>query len=174
MSENKATQIEKLNRSLKPPKELGGNFIPDGFEKQFDFMFLAEMSSMREPKDAQDLHSNYNFKDDKLLNEIMVKCGVGGSYVTDIVKERRVPGRPTEQQIREWLPFLLREIEIIRPEYIVVLGKGNYFRNFRLWVEPQIDKNIKVDWVFHYSTQVPKKKFEVRFSEIISKFRKLG
>lgn len=169
MTTNRATQIENLNKSLKPPKELGGNFIPDGFKKQFDFMFVAEMPSMREPKSIQELHVNYNFKGDKRLNEIMAECGVGASYVTDIVKERGVPGRPTEKQIRKWLPFLLKEIDILKPKYIVVIGKNNYFYNFKLWVEPQIDKKIKADWIFHYSTQVPKKKFEVRFNKVISK-----
>jgi len=168
MLKNKATQIENLNKSLKPPKELGGNFIPDGFKPRFDFIFIAEMPSMREPKSMQELHTNYNFKGDKRLNEIIVKYGVGGSYVTDIVKERGVPGRPTEKQIRKWLPHLLKEIDIIKPKCIIVLGKGNYFRNFKSWIEPQIDKNIRTDWVFHYSTQVPKKKFEARFNEVIS------
>jgi len=161
-------ELENLNKSLKPPKELGGNFIPDGYKKQFKFMFIAEMPSMRGPFNAQ----NNNFKGDKLLNETMVKRDVGGSYVTDIVKERGLPGRPTEEQIKKWLPFLLKEISIIKPEYIVVLGKGNYFCNFKPWVEPQIDKNIKIDWVFHYSTQVPRKKFEQKFSEVISKLKK--
>lgn len=177
---DRASKIEKLNKLLKPPKELGGNFIPAGFKKQFDFMFIAEMPSMREPKNVQDLHTNYNFLGDKLLTEKIAKCGLGGSYVTDMVKERGVPGRPTEEQIRKWLPFLFREIGIIKPKYIVVLGKGNYFRNFGLWIEPQIDKSIKADWVFHYAMREPRKKekfktkkekFEMRFSEVISKFR---
>ena len=165
---NRATQIEKLNKSLKPPKELGGNFIPDGYKKQFEFIFIAEMPSMRGPFNTQ----NNNFKGDKLLNETMVKYGVGGSYVTDIVKERGLPGRPTEEQIKKWLPFLLKEISIIKPKYIIVLGKTNYFRNFNLMVDSQIDKNITVDWVFHYARRVPRKKFEQRFCEVISKFIK--
>jgi len=173
MKKGKIAQIKELNKSLKPPKELGGNFIPDGFEKQFDFMFVAEMPSMRKPKRALELYTNYNFKSDKLLNEMMIKYGVGGSYVTDIVKERGVPGRPTEEQLRRWLPFLLEEIKIIGPKYIVVFGKGNYFRSFEPWVEPEISKNIKVDWVFHYCTRVPKKKFEERFKETITRMKKL-
>lgn len=169
---SKATKIENLNKTLKPPKELGGNFIPTRFKKQFDFMLVAEMPSMREPKNVQDLYTNYNFKGDKVLLEAMVSCGVGGSYVTDIVKERELPGRPTEKQIKKWLPFLLKEIDIIKPKYIIVLGKGNYFRNFKPWVEPQIDRKVKTDWVFHYSTQVPRLKFEQRFREVMNRLRR--
>jgi len=169
MPENKATRIENLNKSLKPPKELGGNFIPDGFRKKFDFMFIAEMPSMREPESIQELHTSYNFKGDKRLNEIMAECRVGGSYVTDIVKERGLPGRPTEKQIKKWLPFLLKEINIIKPKYIIVIGKKNYFNNFKLWVEPQIDKKVKADWVFHYVPRIKKDKFESRFREVIFK-----
>jgi uracil-DNA glycosylase family 4 len=134
-------------------------------------MFIAEMPSMRGLKNDKELLVNDNFKGDKLLNETMAKYGVGGSYVTDIVKERGIPGRPTYEQIKEWLPFLLKEIDIIKPKYIVVLGKGNYFGNFKTWVEPRIDKSIKVDWVFHYSTRVPRLKFEQRFREVINRLK---
>ena len=169
--QSKLSKIENLNKALKPPKELGGNFVPDGFKKQFDFMFIAEMPSMREPKNIQDLYINYNFKGDKVLLETMTNCGVGGSYVTDIVKERGLPGRPTEEQIKKWLPFLLKEIDIIKPKYIIVLGEGNYFCNFKPWVKSQIDERVKVDWVFHYSTQVPRLKFEQKFREVINRLR---
>jgi len=172
--DNKLNELEKLNKLLKPPEELGGNFIPDGFKPQFDFIFVAEMPSMREPKNPKDLHTNYNFKGDKSLHKMMIECNVGGSYVTDIVKERKKPGRPVAEQIVKWLPFLLKEIKIIEPKFIIVLGKGNYDTNFQPFIEPKLPKTVKVDWVFHYSTRSQRQrlKFEQRFREVISKFKK--
>jgi len=173
MLENKAIRIENLNRSLKPPEKLGGKFVPEEFEKQFDFMLVAEMPSMREPKDSKDLHTNYNFNGDKGLHKAMIECNVGGSYVTDIVKERRKPGRPVEEQIIKWLPFPLEEIKIINPKFIVVLGKGNYDINFQPFIISKLPKTVKVDWVFHYSTRSRRQKlmFEQRFREVINELR---
>jgi hypothetical protein len=66
-----------------------------------------------------------------------------------------------------WLPFLLQEIEIIQPKAIVVLGRRTYDASFMRFVAPHIPKNIKVDWVFHYSNQVPRKRFEERFRQVV-------
>jgi uracil-DNA glycosylase len=87
------------------------------------------------------------------------------------VKERGKPGRPIKEQIAEWLPFLLKEIEIIKPKHIIVLGKGNYERDFKPFIEPRLSNAIKTDWVFHYSTQVPRWKFEPRFREVINRLK---
>ena len=100
---------------------------------------------------------------------MLVKYGVGGSYVTDIVKKRNIPRRPTKEEIKEWLPFLLKEIEIIDPRAIVVLGKRTYDASFKRNVEPFISQNIKIDYVFHYSSQVPRSKFEQRFAEVVDR-----
>lgn len=169
--DSKLRKLENLNRVLKPPQELGGNFVPVGFEPQFNFMFLAEMPSMREPEDPEELHTNYNFKRDKRLHKIMIECGVAGSYITDIVKERGEPGRPTEEQITKWLPFLLKEIEIIKPSFIIIVGEGNYRRNFKPFIESKIPGGVKMDWIFHYCTQVQTSKLEQKFKEVIARMR---
>ena len=164
-------EIKELNKLLKPPKELGGKFLPEGLEKRFDFMFVAEMPSMNEPGK---ISANFNFNltaRDKFFQEMMVKYGVGGNYVTDIVKERSKPRRPTEKEIKKWLKFLLKEVKIINPKAIIVLGKRTYEQSFRPYVEPNIPGAIKVDYVFHYSSRVPKKKFEDRFREVVGKVR---
>jgi len=173
--DNKLNKLENLNETLKPPRELGGVFLPKGSKKQFDFMFVAEMPSMNIPKDW-DGKSNYNFNvtaRDRFFQEMMIKCGVAGSYVTDIVKKRDVPGKPKEEETQQWLLFLLKEIEIIEPKAIIVLGKRTYEASFRPFVEPLIPKGIKVDYVFHYSQQGAKTNAEVeqRFSEVIGKMK---
>jgi uracil-DNA glycosylase family 4 len=169
---NILSKLNNLNKSLKPPGELGGRFLPVGYKEKFDFMFVAEMPSMNEPKKISDKYDNFNFSitaRDKFFQEMMIKNDVAGSYVTDIVKQRDIPRRPTKQEIQKWLPFLIKEIEIIKPKAIIVLGRRTYDASFKPFIEPFIPKNIKVDYVFHYSQQGAKTNAEVqqRFSEVI-------
>lgn len=171
---NKLNQLENINKVLKPPQELSGIFLPEDSKKRFDFMFIAEMPSRNVPSDW-DGKSNYNFnvtKTDRFLQNMMVRCDVDGSYITDIVKESNIPREPTEIEIQKWLPFLLKEIEIIQPKAIIVFGKRTY-KIFGQFVKPLITNEIKVDWVFHYSQQGAKTNVEVeqRFSEVINKIR---
>ena len=171
---NKLNKLENLNKLLKPPRELGGVFLPISLQKrQFDFMFVAEMPSMNEPKDW-DEKRNFNFDvtaRDRFFQDMITKYKVDGSYATDIVKERDVPRRPTKKEIQKWLPFLLKEIEIIQPKYIVVIGKRTYETSFKPFIKLKISKEIKIDYVFHYSSQVPRNRFEQKFSEVISQMR---
>lgn len=163
-----------LNKPLKPH---GGVFLPENFPKQFEFMLIAEMPSMNKPKDKTTNASSFNFDvtaSDRFLQELMTKYGIAGSYVTDIVKTSDLPRRPTQKEVEQWLPHLLKEIEVIQPKYIVVLGKINYEHNFKRFVGPFISKGIKVDWVYHYSQQGSKTNAEVeqKFAEIINSMRK--
>ncbi|KPJ56372.1 hypothetical protein AMJ49_05015 [Parcubacteria bacterium DG_74_2] len=171
----KLKKLENLNKLLKPPKELGGRFLPEGFRGQFDFIFIAEMPSMNEPKTLSK-YKNFNFgvtARDRFFQEMLIKYGVAGSYVTDIVKQRDIPKKPAREEIKKWLPFLLKEVEIIQPKAIIVLGRRTYDASFKPFVEPFIPKNIKMDYVFHYSQQGAKTNTEVeqRFSEVIRKIR---
>jgi uracil-DNA glycosylase family 4 len=171
---NKLNKLKDLNKILKSPDELGGMFLPKGYKERFDIMFLAEMPSMNEPKDERKRSKNYNFgitARDIFFQEMMKKYSVAGCYVTDIVKGRDIPRMPTKAEIEKWLPFLLKEIVIIKPKAIVVLGLRTYKKSFKPFVEPSINKNIRVDYVFHYCSQVTRKKFEQRFAEVISKVR---
>lgn len=172
---DKLNKLENLNKSLKPSRELIGVFLPKGSRKQFNFMFVAEMPSMNEPKDW-DGKSNYNFdvtKRDKFLQDMMVKYGVGGSYTTDIVKERDIPRGPTKKEVQKWLSFLLKEIEIIQPKVIIVLGKRTYEVSFKPYIESLIPTEIKVDYVFHYGPRVSRNKFERKFSKVINRMKNI-
>ncbi len=166
--------VQVLNASLRPPEFLGGVFLPKDYKEQFEFMFVAEMPAMGEPEEGEARRRNFNFdvtERDKFLQMMMVKYGVAGSYVTDIVKKRDVPRRPTKREIEEWLPFLLSEIAMIRPRAIIVLGRTNYEASFGPFIHGLIPKGIEIDWVFHFGNQVPKHKFEKRFSEVMDTIR---
>jgi uracil-DNA glycosylase family 4 len=163
-------RLEALNAALNPAHDLSGIFLPIESEKQFDVMFVAEMPSMNVPKGWVPGDPIPNFSEtarDRFLQEMMVKYRVAGSYITDIVKTRDVPRKPRPDEITKWLPFLLEEIEIMRPKALVVLGKRTYDGSFTPFVARHIPKTIKVDWVFHYSNQVTRKKFEERFRDVI-------
>jgi len=169
----KLKKIEELNKSLNNPEELAGMFLPKGCKERFDIMFVAEMPSMNELKDdlAKD---NFNFgvtARDRFFQEMLIKYDVAGSYMTDIVKARDIPRQPTEKEIKKWLNFLLEEIKIISPKVIIVVGQRTYEQSFRPFVEPLLSKNIKIDYIFHYCSQVPRDKFEERFKEIIGKLK---
>lgn len=165
--------LTDLNGKLKLPKQLSGVFLPKNSIKQFDFIFVAEMPSMNVPKNW-DGKTNYNFditSRDNFLQIMMENYKVDGSYVTDIVKERKKPGKPSPKEIKKWSDFLIQEIKIIKPKAIVILGKRTYEASFKPFIEPQISKEIKVDYVFHYCSQVSRKKFENRFKEVLSRIK---
>jgi uracil-DNA glycosylase family 4 len=137
-------------------------------------MFLAEMPSLREPKGDGRKHTNFDPSAgarDRFLNDMLLKYGVDGSYVTDIVKTRAVPRRPTRVEILTWVPFLLEEIAIIQPKALVVLGKRTYEQSYLPHVASGIKAGVLVDYVFHYSNQVPREKFEQRFALVIGRLR---
>ena len=170
--DDKLKMLNDLNRPLKP---LGGLFLPPGTKEQFEFMFVAEMPSMNEPEEIKNGES-FNFgvsAPDRLLQKLMAENKVSGSYVTDIVKKRDKPRRPTKEEIMYWRPVLLEEIKIIQPKYIVVLGKTNYELNFRKYIEPMVSAPIKIDWVWHYSQQGSKTNAEIeqRFFDVVNRMR---
>ena len=172
--EDRLTKLEALNKTLNPACDLSGLFLPVEAPKQFNVMFVAEMPSMNVPKGWVQGDVIPNFSEtarDRFLQDMMVKYG-GGSYVTDIVKTRDYPRQPTRDEVSRWLPFLLKEIEILQPQALIVLGKRTYDASFVRFVAQHIPKNIKVDWVFHYSNQVPIKKFEERFCQVVGKIER--
>ena len=176
MDKEKLRKLMELNERLNPPKELGGVFLPKEFDERFDIMFVAEMPSRNEPKERSLVNCNFNFdvtSEDKFLQRMMTKCGVAGSYITDIVKSRDVPRMPIKEEVEKWRPFLMKEIEIIQPKAIVVLGKRTYEGSFKPFIEDSVPKEIIIDWVYHYSQQGSKtnKDVESKFAEVISKIK---
>ncbi len=168
---NIENKIKKINSKLIFPKEISGTFLPSGYKKQYKFMFLAEMPSQQEPKNGLKKEDNFNItKRDKLLQNTMIKYGVAGSYITDIVKSRDMARQPFKKEVEKYRDFLLKEIEIINPEIIVVLGKRTYEESFFKYIKSYINKSIICDYVFHCSSQVPKNKFINRFKKVINKY----
>lgn len=62
----------------------------------------------------------------KYLNTVLVKNNIDRSklYITSVVKQSTLGNRkPTEDEIRYWMPYLVDEIKRIRPKIIVLMGE---------------------------------------------------
>ena len=61
----------------------------------------------------------------QLLNKMLLAINVDrkDAYVTNVIPWRPPQNRtPTDQEILEFLPFLQKQIEIIRPKFLFLLG----------------------------------------------------
>jgi DNA polymerase len=62
----------------------------------------------------------------KLLDELLAEAGLARSdvWITNVVKARPPGNRdPKAPEIAHWMPWLARELEIIRPRLVVPLGR---------------------------------------------------
>ena len=62
----------------------------------------------------------------KLLDELLAEAGVvrADVWITNVVKARPPKNRdPKAPEIAHWMPFLVRELELIQPQLIVPLGR---------------------------------------------------
>ena len=60
------------------------------------------------------------------LNKVLARNSINRSelYITSVVKQATPKNRrPTEQEIRHWMPYLIDEIRRIKPKIIVLMGK---------------------------------------------------
>lgn len=74
----------------------------------------------------------------KVLDEMLssIKLNRNDVYITNVLKDRPEENRdPTDEEIKLYFPFLVRQIEIIKPKVIVTLGRFSMFyiiEKFRL------------------------------------------
>jgi hypothetical protein len=167
----KINALSELNEQLSPPEELCGLFLPIGAEQRDDVLLLAEMPSMNEPKGPS--QSPYNFgvtARDRFFQDMLIKYGMSGVYVTDIVKRRDIPRRPSKLEVEQWLPFLEKELSILCPNMIIVIGKRTYYDSFLRFAIEHLDEHFRHDFIFHYCSQVPRQKFEGRLREVVCRY----
>ena len=76
-------------------------------------------------KEEEKLGRPFVGRSGRLLNEVLEKAGIERDkiYITNIVKFRPPKNRkPKSSEVKEFLPILHEEIEIIRPKIICLLG----------------------------------------------------
>jgi DNA polymerase len=85
-------------------------------------MFIGEAPGEREAKTGRPFVGASG----KFLDELLQSAGIRRQdvYITNIVKDRPPENRdPTQEEIRLYAPFLLKQIEIIQPQIIATLGR---------------------------------------------------
>jgi len=85
-------------------------------------VFVGEAPGENEAKQARPFCG----RSGKLLDEMLASIGLDREkvYITNLVKDRPPENRdPTPEEIELYSPFLDQQIEIIKPEVIVMLGR---------------------------------------------------
>lgn len=85
-------------------------------------MFIGEAPGKRE----DELGRPFVGASGKFLDEMLASIGLkrGDAYITNIVKYRPPNNRdPLPEEKAEFAPYLLKQIQIIKPEVIVTLGR---------------------------------------------------
>jgi uracil-DNA glycosylase len=131
MTNDKTALLEKiaeeiLNLEESPlysyRKENNYSFVLGEGSIEAKIMFIGEAPGEKEAKTGRPFVGASG----RFLNELLQSIGMNREdvYITNIVKDRPPNNRnPSVKEIRLYQPFLLRQIEIIRPEVIVPLGR---------------------------------------------------
>ena len=129
-SENKvsANKISQLYKSISIDKKesLGGSsnqFVFGIGDPNADLMLVGEA-----PGEKEDIIGEpFVGRSGKLLNKILSAIDINrndGVFITNVLKTRPPNNRdPLASEIKEWEPYLISEIKIIKPRLIVALGK---------------------------------------------------
>ncbi len=85
-------------------------------------MFIGEAPGKNEAETGRPFCG----KSGKVLDEMLESISLNRSdvYITNVVKDRPQENRdPTEEEIKLYVPFLKRQIDIIQPKVIATLGR---------------------------------------------------
>ncbi len=120
---DKAKQLEKVLTDLKAlPLYEGSNFVPGEGSPDADILFVGEAPGKKE----DELERPFVGASGKFLTEMLGLIGLKRDdvYITNIVKQRPPDNRdPLPEEIEAHWPLLMRQIEIIEPKIIVMLGR---------------------------------------------------
>ena len=124
-SVNKISQLYK-SISIHKKESLGGSsnqFVFGVGDPNADLMLIGEA-----PGENEDIKGEpFVGRSGKLLNRILAAIDMNrndGVFITNVLKSRPPNNRdPLASEIKEWEPYLISEINIIKPRLIVALGK---------------------------------------------------
>jgi len=113
----------------------------------------------------------------KLLNQILKKNKISRKklYITNLIKVKLPNNRkPTEKEIKKWLPKLKREIKKIQPKIIVLLGESATKALLNKKLKKIRGKIIKQDNISYLATYHPSAARFPKIRKAIEKdFRKI-
>ena len=124
-SANKISQLYE-SISIHKKESLGGSsnqFVFGVGDPNADLMLIGEA-----PGEKEDIKGEpFVGRSGKLLNRILAAIDMNrndGVFITNVLKNRPPNNRdPLASEIKEWEPYLISEIKIIKPRLIVALGK---------------------------------------------------
>jgi DNA polymerase len=131
MSEDKAAKLEAIEAAVNHLKESPlyeyrqrNNYQAVIGEGDLDaaIMFIGEAPGEQEAKSGRPFVGASG----RVLNDLLATIGLerGDVYITNVVKDRPPDNRdPRVTEIELYTPFLLRQIEIVRPHVIATLGR---------------------------------------------------
>jgi uracil-DNA glycosylase family 4 len=103
----------------------------------------------------------------KYLDRVLQEKGIARDllYLTSVVKEP-TPGnrKPTAGEIKRWMPHLMREIEEINPEIVVLLGRV-------AWKTPRME-GIEYMETYHPAAAMRFPRVKQRFEKDIETLRR--
>ncbi len=124
MTKDILKQLEEITSEVKRVAK-SKPFCPGRFLPNTTVVFVAEMPSSK--KKLWNLNNNFFIsKTDKCFVDILNRNGLGGSYITDIVKTCSKARRPTKAEINNFKDVLLREVAVIKPKLVVALGESAF------------------------------------------------
>jgi len=110
-------------KSLSDPSlsDLSVNLVPGEGNVDSQVVFVGEAPGRDEDKQGRPFVGSAG----RFLNDALEKAGLQRSdvYITNVVKRRPPRNRPPRKaEVALFLPYLLHELEIIRPKLICLLG----------------------------------------------------
>lgn len=125
---------------------MGNNYFPVIGEGSHDakIIFVGEAPGVNEAKTGRPFCGAAGRMLDKLLASINLKRE--DVYITNIVKDRPPENRdPDENEIEVYAPFLVSQIEIIKPEVVCALGRHSMkFIMQKYGLEEELDSISKI------------------------------
>jgi uracil-DNA glycosylase len=136
MSKNNKEKLLKINNEIIKANEsplysyrIKNNFravVGEG-NNEAEIMFIAEAPGINEVKTGRHFQGAAGKIFDQLINLISLKRE--DIYITNIIKDKLPENRdPLLEEIDFYVPFLIRQIKIIKPKIIVTIGRfsSNY------------------------------------------------
>lgn len=122
-TEDKQKALDQVFEELKTlPLYEGMNFVPGAGNPDTDILFVGEAPGKKE----DEMGVPFVGAAGKFLNEMLESIGLKREdiFITNIVKQRPPENRdPLPGEIEKHWPLLMKQIEIINPKIIVMLGR---------------------------------------------------
>ena len=126
ITENKSKNLEFLKNSIKSQnncdlKKNAKNIVFSDGNPKSKIMFVGEAPGANEDEEGLPFVGRAGMLLDKMLSAIDLDRKK--IYISNIINYRPPENRrPTEREIKRYLPFITKHIEIIKPKILVLLG----------------------------------------------------